>query len=106
MKTGMVNQQIRQDVTPLYHNLTPSQLIELASQRGEERLVDTGALVVETGAHTERRPNDRFIVRESSTEHLIDWGRSTSSSQHASRCRMPFWQPGRNPMSQLVLTNP
>ena len=42
--------------------------------REEARLAEGGPLVVDTGRHTGRSPNDRFVVREPGSEERIAWG--------------------------------
>jgi phosphoenolpyruvate carboxykinase (ATP) len=54
-------------------DLGAAALYEAAICRGEARLAQGGALVVETGQHTGRSPQDKFIVRDSSTEASIWW---------------------------------
>ena len=60
----------------LHWNLTTARLVEAAVARGEGRLSADGPLVVETGPHTGRSVNDRFIVRDAETDATVWWGKS------------------------------
>ena len=53
---------------------TTSQLYEHSLARGDARLAEGGALVVDTGKHTGRSPKDKFVVREPGSEQRIAWG--------------------------------
>ncbi|CAN5627253.1 phosphoenolpyruvate carboxykinase (ATP) [soil metagenome] len=59
----------------VHGNLSPAVLIEHAVRRGEGRLARNGAFVGLTSPHTGRSPNDKFVVRESSTEDRIWWSK-------------------------------
>ncbi|MDX1675540.1 MAG: phosphoenolpyruvate carboxykinase (ATP) [Longimicrobiales bacterium] len=59
----------------LHWNLPPAELIEHAVWRGEGRLSADGSFVAVTEPHTGRSPNDKFTVRESSSEAEIAWGK-------------------------------
>ena len=52
---------------------TTSQLYTHTLARGEGALAEGGPLVVDTGIHTGRSPNDKFIVREPGSEDRIWW---------------------------------
>jgi len=58
-------------------NLGTPQLIELALVRGEGRMSDHGALVVETGQHTGRSAQDKYVVRDDLTDNTVWWGEAT-----------------------------
>jgi len=58
----------------LNRNLTQEEWRAQELDRKEGRLSDNNTVIVNTGIYTGRSPKDRFIVREKSTEHLIDWG--------------------------------
>ena len=59
-------------------NLTTAPLFEEAIRRGEGLAAAHGPLVVKTGKHTGRSPNDKFFVEEpgskASIGHIADGG--------------------------------
>ena len=57
-------------------NLTTAPLVEHAVRRGEGLLARDGPLVVRTGQHTGRSAQDRFIVRDSTSERTVWWGKT------------------------------
>lgn len=70
---GVENHGIR-NANTVYWNLSTSMLYEQAVKRIEGHLVHLGPLAVRTGDHTGRSPNDKFIVREPTSENAIWWG--------------------------------
>jgi phosphoenolpyruvate carboxykinase (ATP) len=60
----------------IHWNLTAAPLVELALARGEGKLAKDGPLVVETGKHTGRSAQDKFIVRDAETEETVWWGKT------------------------------
>lgn len=59
----------------VYWNLASPALYEEAVRRREGWISHLGPLIVRTGHHTGRSPNDKFIVREPSSEKKINWGK-------------------------------
>lgn len=57
-----------------YWNLGTSQLYEEAIRRGEGKIAKDGPLVVNTGRHTGRSANDKFTVRDETTQNTVWWG--------------------------------
>lgn len=62
------------NVGKIYWNLSAPDLYQEALVRGEATLAAGGPLVALTGQHTGRSANDKFIVKESSSEDNIWWG--------------------------------
>jgi phosphoenolpyruvate carboxykinase (ATP) len=59
----------------VHWNLVTPELIQAAIRRGEGELADMGPFVGITKPHTGRSPNDKFAVKEPSTEQDVDWGK-------------------------------
>ena len=58
----------------VYWNLPTEALYEEIVFRNEGKISKSGPIVVETGKHTARAANDKFIVREATTEENVWWG--------------------------------
>ena len=73
------------DAKAAYWNLATAALYEEAIRRGEGKLARNGALVVLTGQHTGRSANDKFIVKEPTSDENIWWGEVNRpiSAEHA-----------------------
>src|SRR5207237_7313728 len=64
-------------------NLSPAALYEEAVRRQEGLIAAAGPLSCRTGQHTGRSPNDKFIVREPSSERDVAWGKVNRSIEPA-----------------------
>jgi phosphoenolpyruvate carboxykinase (ATP) len=58
----------------VHGNLAPPLLVEMALDRREGVLVENGALVAYTGAHTGRAARDKYVIREPESQDQVDWG--------------------------------
>ena len=58
----------------VYWNLPAEALYEEVVFRGEAQIAKYGAMVVNTGKHTARAANDKFIVYEPTTQENVWWG--------------------------------
>ncbi|MBI5186610.1 MAG: phosphoenolpyruvate carboxykinase (ATP) [Nitrospinae bacterium] len=59
----------------VYWNLSTASLYEKIVDNNEGHIAHGGALVVRTGYYTGRAPNDKFIIKEPSSEHDVWWGK-------------------------------
>lgn len=62
----------------LYYNHNVPELAEYAIQRQEGELSKDGALMVKTGVHTGRSPQDKFFVKTPDIENNIWWGNNAA----------------------------
>ena len=87
MSTTQVGQGLEahgvQTSKPVHFNLSAAALYEHAIRRQEGLLAQEGPLVCRTGAHTGRSPNDKFVVKEPSSEAA----RGLGQGQQADRRR-------------------
>ncbi|MFL5482946.1 MAG: phosphoenolpyruvate carboxykinase (ATP) [Gemmatimonadaceae bacterium] len=68
----------RQGLTPhgvVHWNLIAPELFQAAARRNEGEFADMGPFVAVTSPHTGRSPNDKFVVKEPSSEEDVDWGK-------------------------------
>ena len=68
---------------PVHWNLLTGPLVEHAVRRGEGMLAKEGPLVVQTGQHTGRSAQDKFIVRDGETEGTVWWGKTNKGMSPA-----------------------
>ena len=64
-----------QNLNIVYWNLTPAALVEQVILRHEANITSTGAVVVNTGIHTGRSPNDKFFVQDGPSQDEIWWSK-------------------------------
>ncbi len=70
-----LSEQGIRNINNIFYNLTTPALYEQAIRRREASIAKSGPLVVRTGQHTGRSPNDKFIVEEPSSQDHIWWGK-------------------------------
>jgi len=58
----------------VHWNLSPAELYEAALKRGEGRLAHMGGFTAVTAPHTGRSPDDKYTVRDQTTEDVVHWG--------------------------------
>ena len=73
-KVGLEHHGIK-NAKEIFWNLTTPALYEHISRNGEGQLSHLGPVVVSTGEHTGRAPNDKFIVKEPTSRDDIWWGK-------------------------------
>jgi len=59
----------------VHWNLIAPELFQAAARRSEGEFADMGPFVAVTTPHTGRSPNDKFVVKEPSSEKDVDWGK-------------------------------
>jgi phosphoenolpyruvate carboxykinase (ATP) len=59
----------------IHWNLIAPELMMAAARREEGEFAAMGPFVAVTKPHTGRSPNDKFVVKESSSENDVDWGK-------------------------------
>jgi phosphoenolpyruvate carboxykinase (ATP) len=81
--TGLEGHGI-ENVARVYWNLSVPALYEEAVRRREGLIAAAGPLVCRTGQHTGRSPNDKFIVREDSSQDKVWWSKVNRPIEPAS----------------------
>ncbi len=69
-----LNEHGLRNINIAYWNLGTAQLLERSVHRHEGLFATGGPYVVRTGQFTGRSPRDKFVVRNSATESVVNWG--------------------------------
>jgi phosphoenolpyruvate carboxykinase (ATP) len=72
----------------IHHNLPAAVLIEHAVRLGEGKLAAHGPLVAITGRYTGRSPDDKFIVRDATSDETVWWGKVNKSTDSDTFARL------------------
>ncbi len=70
---GLANHGLA-NLNTVYWNLPLEALAEEIVFRGEGKIMAMGPIVVNSGKHTGRSAQDKFVVREATSEDNVDWG--------------------------------
>jgi len=63
----------------VHWNLIAPELFKAAARRDEGEFAEMGPFVAVTTPHTGRSPNDKFVVKEPTSERDVDWGKVNQS---------------------------
>src|SRR6476660_8840002 len=69
---GLAKQKLDPSGT-VHWNLIAPELMLAAARRNEGEFAEMGPFVARTSPHTGRSPNDKFVVKENSSENDVDW---------------------------------
>jgi phosphoenolpyruvate carboxykinase (ATP) len=65
----------------VFWNLNQQEIYKIILERGEGKLSKDGAMVVETGIHTGRSAQDKFVVKESENQDSIWWNNAKEMTE-------------------------
>ncbi len=71
-KNALLNSGL-QFTNHIHYQLSPEELTRQTLTRGEGKLNDTRALIINTGEFTGRSPEDKFIVSDDITRDTVNW---------------------------------
>ncbi len=76
--TKELSEKRLKNIREIFYNYGTPALYEQVIRRREGLLAHLGPLVVRTGYHTGRSPNDKFLAKESSSEKNIWWSKANN----------------------------
>ena len=70
------------NIGTIHYNLKEESLVEQIILHDEGKMGPGGSILVHTGKHTGRAPNDKYIVKNFETEKTIWWDSNNAVSEH------------------------